>query len=195
MRTLIGTSSLTGSAVWADVQAKPRGDGAGLLITCALRVGMTYPSRVRFWWLCVAVVGILLGAATLSACSHGRNYYHRAPFVNGNRTDPGFAEAAHDFVDLLSQGQQQAILDDRTSPGYQDRMTHFLDGYAGQPTTLVDLKPGNDNVADEVLEVACRSGVGQGVALAWGWFDGAWRAWPQYRLTATGKVAEFPGCT
>jgi hypothetical protein len=55
------------------------------------------------------------------------------------------------------------------------------------------MTPGDDATADQALAVKCPRGDVQ-QALSWAWFDGAWRAWPDFALTATGQPVEYPGC-
>jgi hypothetical protein len=129
----------------------------------------------------------------LGGCS-GNDYYHRAPFPNGGRIDQSFADAARDFADLLSGAQSGVILLLATAPFAIKRMRHFVNGYGGHVVTVSHLAAADDNVADETLVVSCRPGVRQRLSISWGWFNGAWRAWPHYQFTATGEATEYPGC-
>jgi hypothetical protein len=141
------------------------------------------------------VLGIVL-AASLIGCSHGNDYYHRDPYANANdkKIDSGLASAEKELTRLLATRDARQILLERTAPPMHARMVRFVHGYAGHPTAIARVSPGDDATADEALLVTCRPGHVQQVILSWAWFDGAWRAWPDYALTATGKTVEYPGC-
>ena len=94
----------------------------------------------------------------------------------------------------LTSGETLRVLVERTAPPFRSRMQRFVRRYAGHPAAIARISPGDDATADETLVVTCRPGNEQQVTLAWAWFDGAWRAWPDYALTAAGKAVEYPGC-
>lgn len=73
-------------------------------------------------------------------------------------------------------------------------MVHFLRGYGGRPVAIARMTTGDDATADEALLVTCQDGSIQRVTMSWGWFDGAWRAWPDSRLTAADQSVDYPGC-
>lgn len=70
----------------------------------------------------------------------------------------------------------------------------LLRGYSDHPVAVADMSPGDDATANETLAITCHGGSVQYVTLTWGWFDDAWRAAPDYRLTASGDAVEYPGC-
>ena len=59
-------------------------------------------------------------------------------------------------------------------------MKTFLRHYAGRPTRFIGMHNGGDATAEERLVVSCSGGHRQHVGVVWAWFDGDWRAWPQY---------------
>jgi len=138
-----------------------------------------------------------LGVASLvllAGCSTGNDYYSRDPYTNGRSIDGGLKRAETEIVDLLSKGDQKAIMARRAAAPFKARMARFLAGYAGRPTIITTTSPGDDATADEMLLVTCSGGSEQHVTLTWAWFDGAWRAWPDYMLTSTGDAVDYPGC-
>jgi hypothetical protein len=94
---------------------------------------------------------------------------------------------------LIGAGDATRILAERTAPPWRTRMRQFLRRYGGQTVVIEKMTPGDDATADQALAVKCPRGDVQ-QALSWAWFDGAWRAWPDFALTATGQPVEYPGC-
>jgi hypothetical protein len=131
------------------------------------------------------MVAIALAALTLTAC--GRNdYYRRDTYPNGAAIDSGLAAAEHHAVVLLAHDNVEEILLTRTAPPWAGRMKRFLRSYAGRPTRLIAMSDAADATADESLLIRCRDGRRQRVGLAWAWFDGTWRAWPEYGFPMNG---------
>jgi hypothetical protein len=125
---------------------------------------------------------VLVMVLVLAGCTGHNDYYHRDPYPNGGRIDPSLASAERAMAGQLTRGDAAAILAGRTAPPWTQRMRVFLRSYAGHPTRVMRMSKGDDATAEERLLVSCPHGIAQQVGLAWGWFDGTWRAWPEYHL-------------
>lgn len=120
-------------------------------------------------------------ALLVAGCGEHKDYYHREPY-HGHRIDSSLASAERAVAGQLARADTPAILAGRTAPPWTQRMRVFLHSYAGHPTQIVRMSEGDDATADETLLVNCPHGTVQKVALAWAWFDGTWRAWPEYDM-------------
>jgi hypothetical protein len=140
------------------------------------------------------VATAIVSATPLVGCSHGNEDYRRDPYTNGKKIDAGLASAERDMTRFLAIGDVKRILAERTAPPMRARMVLFLHGYAGHPTAIARMSPGDDATADEALRITCQPGRWQDVTLSWAWFDNAWRAWPDYALTAANQPVDYPGC-
>lgn len=144
---------------------------------------VTYRSRVLRPARSITVAGLaLVIALVLTGCTGHNDYYHRDPYPNDGRIDPSLATAERAMAGQLSHGETAAILTGRTAPPWTQRMRVFLRSYADHPTRVVRMREGDDATAEERLLVSCPQGIMQQVGLAWAWFDGTWRAWPEYHL-------------
>jgi len=128
-----------------------------------------------------AVAAAPLIAVMLAGCG-GNDYYRRDTYPNGRTIDSGLSSVEHNTVRLLARDDIGEILMVRTAPPWANRMKRFLRTYAGHPTRLLAMQNGGDATADESLLITCREGYSQRVGLGWAWFDGAWRAWPEYNF-------------
>lgn len=126
-----------------------------------------------------------LVALILAGCG-GNDYYRRDTYPNGAAIDSGLSAVEHDMVGLLAHDGVAEILMLRTAPFRTGRMKRFLRGYAGRPTQLLAMRNGGDATAEELLLITCTGGRRQRVGLVWAWFDGAWRAWPEYNFPLGG---------
>ena len=120
-------------------------------------------------------------AIMLAGCG-GNDYYRRDTYPNGKTIDSGLSAVERDTVGLLARDDVGEILMLRTAPPWASRMKRFLRTYAGHPTRLLAMQNGGDATADETLLITCEGGHRQRVGLAWAWFDGTWRAWPEYNF-------------
>ena len=126
-------------------------------------------------------VAVTVVAVLLAGCG-GNDYYRRDTYPNGRTIDTALSVVEHDTVGLLAHNDIGEILLTRTAPPWAARMKRFLRTYAGHPTRLLAMQDGGDATADEALLISCGKGQSQHVGLAWAWFDGAWRAWPEYNF-------------
>lgn len=131
----------------------------------------------------MAVMGVVAVIAVLAAgCSGGNDYYQRAPYTQSGRIDSSLGSAERALAGQLARGDTTAILAGRTAPPWTQRMRVFLHSYADHPARVLRMTSGDDATAEERLLISCPHGIEQQVGLAWAWFDGAWRAWPEYHL-------------
>jgi hypothetical protein len=140
-----------------------------------------------------SAAGIVLGLLVvgLLACSSGTDYYKRDPYDLKNSLDRGLARAEQQLVGWITSGDSRRVLEKRTAAPWKMRMRSFLHVYAGRSVQVLGTSRGDNSTADQRLVFSCAGGRTQPIVITWAWFDGAWRAWPDY--TSAGNAA-FPGC-
>jgi hypothetical protein len=88
------------------------------------------------------------------------------------------------MIRSIAAGRTDLILRNMTAPRGQARMRRFLQSYGDHPAKAAggEVVGEDPHLGDQYITVTCAPGRTQRVGLAWGWLDGAWRAYPLYYL-------------